>query len=169
MKKLKPFALIAIPEAIISLIICLGMLLKIMHNPLANIILTITLLSSAAYFMTLGAFIFSNVDPRNLKKDSKGNMYVAVKMVYGFFAGFVMSMWSVFCWGLILHKPWAYLKAYLIIYVIFVLLGILAIVAICLSFKYRRFMLVFVRLLLSFILIALPIFGLAYIRFLLLK
>lgn len=154
MGKFKPVLLISIPEFILLLLVYLGIFFKMLHLPIANLTLTILLLTLATLYLTLGALIHSNIDIRKLNVDSGKEPYVIIKIIYGFFGGLAMSIFTVGCWARVLHLP----VERAMIPTSLVLLIILAIIAIVICIRYPRFLFVLTRLLISFIMVAFPFY-----------
>jgi hypothetical protein len=154
MKKLQPLLLITIPEVLLLGLVYLGVWFKIMHLPWANVMLTLVLLTLAFIYMVLGTLIFSNIDPRKLKLGKKTEPYTLLKLGVGFLAGMCMAIFVVGYWEHMLRLPLA--KTMLIAGCI--LLGILTLVSLGVSIKYPRFLLVMLRLFISFMLNLLPFF-----------
>ncbi len=160
MKELKPFLLIAIPEVILGLLVYLGVWFKILHWSFANLTLTISLLTLATYYMLLGILIFSNVNPKDLMKNPKGNVYTIAKMIFGLVGGLCMAVVTIGLWESMLKLPMAQMM--LTVGAGFLIL--LTLVSIGVSFKYPHFLLVWVRLLLSVLFIWAPFVGLSLLR-----
>jgi hypothetical protein len=154
MKKLQPLLLITIPEVLLLGLVYIGVWLKILHVPWANVLLTLVMLTLAFLYMVLGTFVFSNTDPRKLKSGKKTEPYLMLKLGFGFLAGLCMALFTVGYWEHILKLPMA--KPTLIAGCI--LLGILILASLVISFKHPRFLLVVLRLFISFMLTLLPFF-----------
>jgi hypothetical protein len=151
MKSIKPFIMVAIPEIILGIVLYLGFLFKILHLPFASIVLTLGLLTLGGIYMIFGFAIFSNANIRTIK-NLMGNTYLILKLIFGFLAGFCMAVIAIGYWGLMLKLPVGGIATRMGIG-LFVLLTL---VSIGVGFKYKRFLLAYLRAFISLLMISIP-------------
>jgi len=117
----------------------------------ANIVLTLSMLTLAFIYMIMGTFLFSNTQINHMKANQMSK-YMILKMIFGFLAGFSLSVLVVAQWQRILHLPVA--NVLLSTGLAFLTLSILMVIVV--SFKYKRFLLVGLRMLISVALLLMP-------------
>lgn len=160
MKKINLVYILNIPEIILLVCYFVGIMLRIMHWPGANLFLTLVLLTLPNMYFIFGTFTFSGIDPRSLKRDTNYDLLLKSKLIIGFLCGVTLMIYTLQIWASLLRLPVAGIFQTVSLF----LAGIVIISIITVAFKKPGILWVLGRFILSVLGLLSPALVLGWLR-----
>jgi hypothetical protein len=152
MKRRNLLPILNIPEIGLMLMYYAGIQMKILHYPVANLFLTMVLLTLPMVYLLLGTFTFSSVEPGSLKSGTKYDHLLKARLLMGFLSGATLCVYTITIWGTMMRLPFVFISSI----IIWILAGMLTLGTIVTAFKNPRIFWVYTRFLVSVLLLLLP-------------